>query len=87
MSLNYQEFRIKVREFIAANMISGGDRTVSDSENIFQNGYVTSIFAMRLLNFIEDINKITIDDEEISLTNFSSVDAMVKLVERHNALT
>ena len=85
MSLNYQEFRIKVREFIAANMISGGDRTISDSENIFQNGYVTSIFAMRLLNFIEDINKITIDDEEISLTNFSSVDAMVELVERHNA--
>lgn len=86
MSLNDQELRVKIREFIAANKISGGDKTISDNENIFQNGYVTSIFAMRLLNFIEGINKITIDDEEISLANFSSVDAMVKLVERHNAL-
>lgn len=86
MNINYQELRIKIREFVVANMISGGDKNISDSENIFQNGYVTSIFAMRLLNFIEDTNKITIDDDEILLANFSSVDAMVKLVERHNAI-
>lgn len=73
----------KIRSFITENLI-GLDEEDSflDSDNIFELGYVNSLFAMRLLNYIEREFKITIRNEEMELKNFSSVDAIVQLLNQ-----
>jgi len=84
MSEQEQQWRGQLREFIEANMNTvDDDVTLRDDDNIFANRYVSSIFSMRLLNFVEGISGITVADEDIVLPNFSSVDAMVALIRKH----
>ena len=77
------QWRSRLREFIESNMTSGDDEVeLRDDDNIFALGYVNSLFAMRLLNFVESLGEITVADEDIVLANFSSIDAMVALLYR-----
>lgn len=54
----------------------------SDSDNIFQLGYVNSLFAIKLLNYVEKEFSIVIENEEMDIKNFSSVDSIAQLVEK-----
>lgn len=83
MSIQEQDLRGKIREFIEVNM-NVDEVVLNDGDNIFGLGYVTSIFAMRLLNYIEKISGIAVADDDIVLANFSSIDAMTALVQKHN---
>ncbi len=83
MSIQEQSLRGKIRGFIELNMNVDDEAVLNDSDNIFGLGYVSSIFAMRLLNFIENLSGITVADDEIALANFCSIDAMAALVCRH----
>lgn len=81
-----QEIRSKIREFIEINMNVDDEVELQDDDNIFGKGYVTSIFAMRLLNFIESLSGITVADEDIVLPNFSSISAMLALIQKHTGV-
>ncbi len=75
--------RESVREFIESNMdVFDEDVELNDDTNIFTSGYVNSIFAMRLLNFIETQYDLEVPDEDIVMSNFSSIDAMHALVSK-----
>jgi len=50
--------------------------------NLFENGYLTSLDALDILAFIEETVKITIDEDDLSVENFGSIDAIVSYVER-----
>ncbi|QSX05661.1 acyl carrier protein [Sedimentibacter sp. zth1] len=52
----------------------------TDDDNIFENA-VNSLFAMQLVLFIENEFDIEVDNDELDLENFSSVNAIVKYVE------
>jgi len=72
-----------VRNFIESNMnVFDEDVELNDDTNIFTSGYVNSIFAMRLLNFLENEYGLEVPDEDIIIPNFSSIDAMKALVEK-----
>lgn len=72
-----------VRNFIESNMnVFDEDVELNDDTNIFTSGYVNSIFAMRLLNFLETEYGLEVPDEDIIIPNFSSIDAMKALVEK-----
>jgi methoxymalonate biosynthesis acyl carrier protein len=72
----------KIRSFIISNlMVFDDDVELSDADNIFQLGYVNSLFAMKLLTFVENEFGITIGNEDMDITNFSSVNNIVRLVE------
>ena len=72
----------KIRSFIEANLlVFDGEEEFSDSDNIFQLGYVNSLFAMKLLNYVENEFGITVENEEMDIKNFSSVNNIVRLVE------
>ena len=75
-----------VRVFFSANININDDVALRDDDNIFGKGYVTSIFAIRLLEFVEDSAGITVADEDILLANFSSVDAIMSLVGKYREL-
>lgn len=77
------ELNTKVREYIQSNLIVFDDEAeFSDSDNIFKLGFVNSLFAMKLLNFVETTFGITVDNEDINIANFSSVNNIVSLVEK-----
>lgn len=86
MSQTEAEIRGKIREFIETNMNVDDDVELNDGDNIFSLGYVTSIFAMRLLTFLEKLASIEVADDEIVLANFCSVDAMTALIRKHNGI-
>jgi methoxymalonate biosynthesis acyl carrier protein len=55
---------------------------IQDREDIFELGFVTSLFAMELVMFIEKEFRTQIPNEEMDLKNFRTIDAMVSLVDR-----
>lgn len=72
-----------IREYINNNLIIFDDqKTFLDSDNIFQKGFVNSLFAMKLLNFVETQFSIKFDDEDMQLSNFSSIDNIKKLITK-----
>ena len=72
-----------VREFIESNMnVFDEDVELNDDTNIFTSGYVNSIFAMRLLNFLETEYDLEVPDDDIVMSNFSSIEAMHALVSK-----
>ena len=77
------ELNTRIRNYIQSNLIVFDDEAeFSDSDNIFKLGFVNSLFAMKLLNFVETEFGITVDNEDINISNFSSVNNIVSLVER-----
>ncbi len=77
------EARTKVRDFIKKNLVDFDDKVqIADSDNIFVLGFVNSLFAMKLLNFVENEFNTSVEPQDMSLVNFSSVDNIVNLIER-----
>lgn len=81
------EFREKIRRFIEDNLIVfDEDANFTDEDNIFQRGVVNSLFAMKLLTYIESEFNISVSNDEIEISNFSSVNNIVSFVERKISL-
>lgn len=59
---------------------------LQDDQDIFALGFVNSLFAMQLVLFVESEFKLTIEDEDLDIEHFRSVDAIVQLVERLTSL-
>lgn len=86
MDQTEQLWRAKIRAYIEQNMSTfDEDVVLRDDDHIVRLGYVSSIFAMRLLAFVEREFGVTVGDADIKLENFASVDAIVALVDRLHA--
>ena len=70
---------MRIRAFLS-RAVRGG--TISDEDNIFTGGFVNSLFAMQLVQWLEREFSIEIPNEELELQNFSTVAALTALVER-----
>jgi methoxymalonate biosynthesis acyl carrier protein len=73
------EIRGKVREFVS-RFVRGHD--LKDGEDIFATGFVNSMFAMQLVQFVETTFGITVESEDLEIDNFRSIDAITALVQR-----
>ena len=51
-------------------------------EDIFALGFVNSLLAMQLVNFVEKEFGVTIEDEDLDLANFRTLESIDALVER-----
>ena len=74
-----KEVRAKIKEFLSQYF---GDHVLQDDEDIFAIGFVNSMFAMQLVLFIEKEFQISIENEDLELQNFRTINAMVSLIER-----
>ena len=73
----------KIRSYIESNLVVFDDEVeFSDSDNIFKMGFVNSLFAMKLLSFVEKEFNIRVENDEIDIANFSTVDNIVALIKR-----
>lgn len=55
---------------------------LQDHEDIFGLGFVNSLFAMQLVMFIEKHFQITVDDGDLDMDNFRSIQAIVEFIEK-----
>lgn len=77
------ELNKKIRKFIESNLIIFDDEAeFSDDENIFELGFVNSLFAMKLLNYVEQEFDIIVNNEDMDISNFNSVINIVKLIRK-----
>ncbi|MCE5167971.1 acyl carrier protein [Paenibacillus profundus] len=78
------ENKQKIRDFIESNLVVFEDEAVfSDDDHIFQMGFVNSLFAMKLLGYIEQEFGITVGNEDLDIANFSTLNNIVRLIEKH----
>lgn len=72
------EIKVKVKAFLSRFF---RNHELEDNENIFELGFVNSLFAMQLIMFIEKEFDIRVDNKDLDITNFSSVQSIVSFIE------
>jgi acyl carrier protein len=78
-----EEIRERVRDYLR----EGLSIEVDDGEDIFAAGFVNSLFAAQLVMFVEDAFGIVVENEEMELANFRSIDAVTDFVARKAMMT
>ena len=72
---------IDIREAIRS-FVSGFIRTkeLKDSDNIFDLGFVNSLFVMQLILFVEKHFSLSVENKDLNIDNFNSIDALSNFV-------
>ena len=68
-----------IRDFVA-RFVRG--RELRDDEDIFATGFVNSMFAMQLVQFVEQAFAVEVEGEDMEIENFRSIDAVAGFVQR-----
>ncbi|MEM8530258.1 MAG: acyl carrier protein [Chloroflexota bacterium] len=71
--------RTQIKTFLA-RFIQNVD--IQDDQDIFAMGVVNSLFAMQLVMFVEKEFGIRVEDDDLDIANFRSINAMTRLIER-----
>ncbi|KGE16344.1 acyl carrier protein [Paenibacillus wynnii] len=76
-------YRDEIRTFIGENLSIDSDEVVfSDDDNYFELRFVNSLFAMRLVDFVEQRFGVEIENDELDLKNFSTVNNLTALMNK-----
>jgi acyl carrier protein len=78
-----QEIKAAIRTFLSRFF---RNHQLNDDEDIFALGFVNSLLALQLVNFLQKEFQITIEDEDLDLDNFRTLNKMASLVERKSVL-
>ena len=73
------EVKTRIRQFLDKHFQSA---ELQDDDDIFALGFINSLFAMQLVMFVEKEFEIAIEDQDLELDNFRSINAMDALIER-----
>jgi methoxymalonate biosynthesis acyl carrier protein len=73
----------KIKEFLSRFF---KNHDLQPEEDIFALGFVNSLLAMQLVAFVEKEFGIQVEDEDLDLDNFRSIQAISRLVERKSAV-
>jgi len=68
----------KVNEYLSTIL---RNRSFKDDDNIFETGAINSLFAMQLVLFLEKEFEIEVNNEELSIDNFLTVEKIAEYVE------
>ena len=74
-----EQIRQQLRDFVG-RFIRGHD--LRDDEDMFATGYVNSMFAMQLVQYVESTFGVIVESEDLEIDNFRSIDAITALVMR-----
>lgn len=73
------ETRTKIKGFLSKFF---RNHDLQDDDDIFALGFVNSLVALQLVNFLQKEFSITIEDEDLDLDNFRTINNMTALLER-----
>lgn len=77
----------QIRNFIMTNLVVFDDDVeFGDDDNFFEMGFVNSLFAMKLITFIENEYQIVIESEEMDIANFNSLSNIVHFIQSKKVL-
>lgn len=76
------ERKHKIKQFLARFF---SNHELKDDEDIFALGFVNSLLAMQLVQFVEKEFAITIEDEDLDFENFRTVNNIDALITRKTA--
>jgi methoxymalonate biosynthesis acyl carrier protein len=76
-----EDTKVKIRKFLS-NFIRRVE--VQDDDDIFALGFVNSLFAMQLVMFIEKEFQVRINNKDLNLNNFRSINKIACLVVGKN---
>ncbi len=54
---------------------------VNKDDNIFELGFVNSLFAMQMVSFVENEFDFEISNDELNLDNFKSINSIVAFID------
>ena len=54
---------------------------VNKDDNIFELGFVNSLFAMQMVSFLENEFDFEISNDELKLENFNSIDSILAFID------
>jgi acyl carrier protein len=74
------EIKDQVREFIMKIAIRRGVQSVSDDDSLTAAGVLDSLGIFRLVTFLEETFAVGVSDEEITIENFQSINAIQEFV-------
>ncbi len=73
---------VKVRNYITENLIIFDRKAeFADDDDIFQRGFVNSLFAMMLLTYIEQEFRLSLDSADLEISNFNTVNHIVQFIQ------
>lgn len=72
------EIKVKIRAFLSR---FSRKHELGDDEDIFALGFVNSLFSMQLVMFLEKEFLIRIENNDIDMNNFKTINNIAKLVE------
>jgi len=74
--------REKIRAIIENNLkIFDSDVEFSDDDHIFRKGFVDSLFAVKLLAYLEQEFNIKIGNQDLNIENFHSVNKIMSFIK------
>ena len=73
--------KIKIRAFLSRFFQAAA---VAENDDIFALGFINSLFALQLVAWVEKEFEIQIEDEDLEIENFNTIEAIANLVARKN---
>jgi methoxymalonate biosynthesis acyl carrier protein len=80
--MNREQIKETIVNFLGKHVPLDG---LGDDESIFQTKAVNSMFAMQLVLFVEKEFGIQVENEDLEISNFESINALTGLVARKTA--
>ena len=72
----------RIRQFVLQKFPHARKRSLSDSDNLLENGIVDSLGVLDLVTFFQQEFSIAVEDEDLTPDNFGSMERMAQFVER-----
>lgn len=74
-----EENKARIRTFLSSQFPT---HELGDEDDFFSRGFVNSLFAMQLVMFVEREFDVRVEDEDLDIENFNTVNAIAALVAR-----
>jgi acyl carrier protein len=77
---NIDKIKGEIREFLTPIAQRVGVESFADGDSLTAAGVLSSLVLFRVVSFLEETFSISIDDDEINIENFDSIDKIQCLV-------
>ena len=76
-----EETKQKLRKFLARFI----EEDVDNDTDLFKTGLINSLFAMQLVLFVEKEFLISVENQDLDINNFKSINAITNFVSQKGA--
>ncbi len=75
-----------LKEFLKENFLFGNGDNLNNEVDLFEKGIIDSTGIIELVSFIEETFTISIDDDELIVENFSTINNIKTFLQKKRSL-